>query len=74
MTDVAQQFLDDRESEADEWRDQIMNMLNDEDYQYAESTLNGILEFVETEGHITVKQKQAIENIQSNPKDPYGRY
>ncbi len=74
MTDVAQQFLDDQESEADEWRDRIMNMLDDEDYEYATDTLNGILEWVENNGSITDKQKQAIENIQAKPKDPYGRY
>lgn len=46
--------------------DDIEEMLGDEDYEFAEDTLQGIYEWVEENEHITEKQKDAIDNIRGS--------
>ena len=49
-----------------EWQtflEQIEEMLNMDEYQFAENTLNGIADWVEENEHITDSQQETIENI-----------
>lgn len=51
-----------------EWVDQldaIDDLLEDERYEFAQDTLEGIREWVEENEHITDGQKKAINNIAS---------
>lgn len=43
--------------------DQIDELLDSGDYEFARETLEGILEWVLDNRHITKRQQQAIENI-----------
>ncbi|MHB9144684.1 MAG: hypothetical protein ACYC5Y_05035 [Symbiobacteriia bacterium] len=42
---------------------QIKDMLDSGDYEWAEDTLEGILEWVERNRHVTDRQKEAVQNI-----------
>ena len=48
----------------EEWRDTLDEMLLDPAYEYADSTLQGILKWVNENEHITDSQVMAITNIQ----------
>lgn len=48
-----------------DWVNDINDMLFDDDYSFAETTLSGIKEWVEINEHITEKQINAVENIKS---------
>lgn len=48
----------------EEWRDTLNDMLLDPDYEYADSTLQGIRKWVIDNEHITESQVDAITNIQ----------
>lgn len=65
--DVVSQFLSKRETKATEYIDIIEEMMGDySKYNWAESTLLGIYDFIEKEGYITEKQIAAIENIRQS--------
>lgn len=44
--------------------DKLDDMLLDEDYSFADSTLSGIKEWVQEHEHVTEKQWEAITNIE----------
>lgn len=46
------------------WIDRIDDLLFDEQYADANDTLEGIRDWVESHEHITLKQRNAIENIE----------
>lgn len=45
------------------WLDRIDDMLLDETYIFADDTLSGIKEWIDTNQHITDKQREALINI-----------
>lgn len=50
------------------WEDvteQIRGMLDDERYTWAEDTLSGIGETIDSREHATERQKEAVENIRT---------
>lgn len=49
-----------------EWQQRLEDMLDDSDYEFSWDTLGGIYEWVKKNGHITDKQKQAVENIENS--------
>lgn len=51
------------------YRDKIEDMLSDEAYQYAADTLQGILDWVKDNKHITEKQMTAVNNIENAPSE-----
>lgn len=74
MSDALEQFLNKNSDRAKKWQRVIEGMLNsDGDYDYAEETLGGILEYIEENDTITDAQIQAVENIQDKPSSSYGR-
>ena len=52
----------------EDYVDKIEEMQGDSDYDFAESTLIGILDWVEDNEHITEKQQDAIDNIYSSKR------
>jgi len=56
----------------EEYLDKIELLLDDEEYEFASNTLQGIKDWITGEGareprnHITPKQQQAIENIENS--------
>ena len=51
-----------------EWEgllEQIDQLLDDEQYEFAQDTLEGIREWVEEQEHCTEKQKTAVQNIEN---------
>src|SRR3990167_1160748 len=66
------EFLNKNSNKAKEYEEIIEDMLRDGlKYNYAESTLIGILEFVERENSITDAQIKAVDNIKSKPNKLY---
>lgn len=51
-----------------EWLNDIDDMLLDEDYSFAENTLSGIKDWVESNDHITPRQCESVENIKNGGK------
>lgn len=73
MDDPIKQFMAHNEARAQECKEEIEYMMGQHDfYGYAETTLLGILEFIEDNNYITKGQILAIENIKDNPRRPYG--
>lgn len=73
MVDAVQQFLDKAEDRGNKYLGIIEEMLDSGDYDYAEDTLIGIADYIDTHFRITDNQIQAIENIKNKPSQPYGR-
>lgn len=72
MSDALEQFLGNKSKRAQEYRDTIEDMLGQyAKYGYAESTLIGILDFIEENNDVTNAQVQAVENIKEKPNS-YG--
>jgi len=68
MSDALQEFLNKNSKRAEEYQEVIEGMMGDwERYGYAQSTLIGILEFIDEHNSITDNQVQAVENIRANP-------
>ena len=68
-----EQFINKKAKRAEEYREIIEEMMGDYSaYNYAESTLLGILEFIDEKDYITDAQVQAIENIREKPSKGYG--
>lgn len=73
MENPLEKFLNKNSKRAQEYYAIIEDMLSDGlRYTYAESTLMGILEFIEEEDNITDAQIQAVENIKEKPNQKYG--
>ena len=74
MTDELYNFLNRNIDEVSEWMGKITWMLEEEAdlYEYAEDTLLGILDTIETTGKVTEGQKRAVKNIQNKPSNNYG--
>lgn len=49
----------------EEYRDKIESMLDGGGHRWAEDTLEGILDWITDNEHVTDKQKTAVENIES---------
>ena len=48
------------------WEDSLQecqDLLADDDYEFAQDTLQGIADWIEAEHHVTDRQQTAIENI-----------
>lgn len=68
MNEVLEQFLNKNSKQAKEYKETIEKMLSRNDaYGYAESTLIGILDFIEENDNITESQIKAVENIKEKP-------
>lgn len=68
MNNAVQQFINKGKESAELYKNIIERMLNDTDeYEYAEETLCGILDFINVEGRITEKQMEAVDNIKDKP-------
>lgn len=55
------------------WEDvleELEELLEDDEYLWAEDTLTGIGEWVEENEHVTQRQRRAIENIKHARRDP----
>lgn len=55
------------------WEDvleELEELLEDDEYLWAEDTLLGIGEWVEENEHVTQRQRRAIENIKHARRDP----
>lgn len=52
-----------------DWLERIDDLLEDDDYGFAEDTLLGIQEWVTDNKHITEAQQIAIENIESSKQE-----
>lgn len=73
MENPLQKFLNKNSERAQKYAAIIEDMLSSGlRYQYAESTLMGILDFIEKEDNITDAQVQAVENIKEKPNQKYG--
>ena len=69
-----EQFINKNSERAEEYREIIEDMMGDYDaYHYAESTLLGILEYIDENDPITAAHIQALENIKEKPSESYGR-
>ena len=69
-----EQFINKKAKRAEKYREIIEEMMCDYSaYNYAESTLLGILEFIDEEDNITDAQVQAVKNIRKKPSEGYGR-
>ena len=69
-----EQFINKNSSRAEEYRGIIEEMMADYSaYNYAESTMLGILEYIDENDTITDAQVQAIDNIKAKPSEGYGR-
>jgi len=65
--DVISQFLSKGKSNAAKYIDIIDEMMDDYlEYNWAESTLLDIYDFIKKEGYITEKQIEAVENIRQS--------
>ena len=72
MNDALEQFISKNSNRAKEYRKIIESMMGDyAHYNYAESTLLGILEYIEKNDTVTNAQIQAIENIKSKPNERF---
>lgn len=59
-------FIKRNHNEALTWIDRIEHLLNDERFQFAEETLNGIMSSIESADKVTEGQKEAIKNIEDS--------
>jgi hypothetical protein len=50
---------------AQEFLEEILELLDDEDYQFADTTLTGIYDTVSRTGRVTPGQRRAVDNIGS---------
>jgi len=67
-----EKFINKNQKRAEKYHAIIEEMLSSGlRYQYAESTLADILEYVEREGTITDAQVEAVENIREKPNERY---
>ena len=67
------EFLKKNQDVASKYLKVISSMLNDyESYGYAEDTLAGIYENIESAGRVTKSQIDAVENIKDKPRRRYG--
>lgn len=70
MSDALEQFINKNSNRAEEYREIIEEMMNNYSaYHYAESTLLGILDYIDENDTITDAQIQAIENIKEKPSN-----
>ncbi len=73
MSNPLEQFINKNSQRADEYREIIEEMLgNYSRYGYAQETLIGILDYIESSHSISNGQAQAIENIRSKPNNKHG--
>lgn len=49
--------------EWEEFRNNVTELLMNEAYEFAQDTLTGIYEWVDKNGHVTDRQKEAVLNI-----------
>lgn len=57
--------------------ERIAEMLDQEDYNYAEDTLVSMADWIKRNKHVTPKQRRAIHNIESKPHcdiEEYGSF
>lgn len=70
MSNVLEQFVNKNSKRAEEYREIIEDMMGQYSaYHYAESTLLGILEYIEENDTITDAQILAVENIREKPSN-----
>lgn len=55
--------------EHEEVLEELNELCEDPDYEWANETLSGIAEWVEKNGHVTGKQVDAIENIKARVEE-----
>ena len=68
-----EQFINKNSTRAEEYKDVIEDMLaSGNRYTYAESTLVGILEYIEENDNITDAQIRVVGNIKDEPSNRYG--
>lgn len=68
MSNALEQFLDNGQTRAEEYREIIEDMMSDwSAYGYAEATLISILDYIEENDFITDGQVRAVENIKQKP-------
>lgn len=73
MNNALEQFINKNSDRAEEYKLIIEDMMGDySSYHYAESTLLGILDFIEQNDNITDAQVKAVENIRDNPGKRHG--
>lgn len=70
MNQALSSFINKNENRAVKWQEIITDMLDSNDYRYAEDTLAGILEHIEANNSVTDKQIEAVENIKAKPSNP----
>lgn len=74
MNKELDKFIHRNVDEVLEWTNIITSMIEDsEDFGYADDTLRGILETIESSGAVTDAQIRAVENIRAKPSSRYGR-
>lgn len=66
-------FLNKNSRRAKAYTEAIEEMMGDSRWRYAESTLLGILQYIEDNDSVTDAQMQAVENIRAKPSSPYGK-
>ena len=54
-----------KECEWEEFSAELDDLLSDSDYEWANETIDGILNTVTDRGHVTEGQRNAIENIKT---------
>lgn len=70
MSNVLEQFVNKNSKRAEEYREIIEDMMGQySSYHYAESTLLGILKYIEENDTITDAQILAVENIGEKPSN-----
>jgi hypothetical protein len=73
MSGVLEQFINKNSDKAEKWKDIIEEMFSSRRYDYADDTLEGIMDYIEENDSITDKQIEAVKNIKARPsQNNYG--